>query len=387
MPLDLPGLFAAGLLTFLSPCVLPLVPIYLGLLAGASVREVRGGGRRGRLVATATAFALGLGTVFVALGLAATAASRVLSEHRTLLLQASGAVVVVLGLRQLGVLRIPLLDRESRPLLERLRGGGSLLGAFGLGAAFSLGWTPCVGPVLGAVLTYAASAASSPAQGALQLAAYAAGVGAPLVAVAALAPRALALLDRLKPHLRKVELATGAVLVLFGALLASDRLAWLTPGGHAPGAGQAQAAGEACAAVPAPGGGATCAAPVPPAAGTPDLGAALAAELAAKGPRVVELVSERCPVCERMEPVVAAAKHRCAGKHLRIDQHRVESAVGSALARRHAVRGVPTFLLLDESGAERSRLVGEQPLAALEQAMRDLTGGRCAERDPGTAGG
>jgi hypothetical protein len=82
-----------------------------------------------------------------------------------------------------------------------------------------------------------------------------------------------------------------------------------------------------------------------------------------------------------MAPVVAAARGKCAGKHLRIEQRTIESAAGAALARSHAVRGVPTFLLLDAKGAEVSRLVGEQPLAALEQAMVDLTGGRCAKRD------
>jgi cytochrome c-type biogenesis protein len=224
MTLDLPGVFAAGLLTFLSPCVLPLVPLYLALLAGASAREIRAGARQGRLVATAVAFALGLAAVFVALGLAATAASRALSERRPALLAVGGVAIALLGLKQMGVLRLPFADRERRPLLERLRGGGSLGGAFAFGAAFALGWTPCVGPVLGAVLGYAASASSSPARGALLLGTYAAGLGAPLVAIAAMAPRALALLERVKPHLRKIELATGAVLVLFGALLATDRL-------------------------------------------------------------------------------------------------------------------------------------------------------------------
>ena len=384
MTLDLPGVFAAGLLTFLSPCVLPLVPLYLALLAGASVRDIRAGARQGRLVATALAFAFGLAAVFVALGLAATAASRAISEHRSALLGAGGVTIALLGLRQMGLLRLPFVEREQRPLLERLRGGGSIAGAFAFGAAFALGWTPCVGPVLGAVLGYAASASSSPARGALLLGTYAAGLGAPLVAIAAVAPRALAVLDRLKPHLRRIELATGAVLVLFGALLATDRLSWLS------GPALASAGAPAAASCGAPGStGGTCAAPLPaPPPAEPGLEAALAAALAAPaGPAVVEIVSTHCPVCERMKPVVAQARSRCAGKHLRIEQRSIESAEGAALARSHAVRGVPTFLLLDGEGAEVARLVGEQPLAALERAMVDLTAGRCAERDrPAGAG-
>ncbi|HEX9049903.1 MAG TPA: cytochrome c biogenesis protein CcdA [Anaeromyxobacter sp.] len=387
MTLDLPGVFAAGLLTFLSPCVLPLVPLYLALLAGASVRDVRAGARPGRLVATALAFALGLAAVFVALGLAATAASRALSEHRPALLVAGGVAIALLGLKQMGLLRLPLVDRERRPLLERLRGGGSLAGAFAFGAAFALGWTPCVGPVLGAVLGYAASASSSPARGALLLGTYAAGLGAPLVAIAAMAPRALALLDRVKPHLRKIELATGAVLVVFGALLATDRLSFISspslrpspPAAASSASSAAPAAGASCEGT---GTGSSCAAPLPAAPAGDALAADLAAALATpKGPAVVEIVSTHCPVCERMAPVVAAAKGRCAGKHLRVEQRTIESDAGAALARSHAVRGVPTFLLLDGQGAEVARLVGEQPLAALEKAMVDLTGGRCTERD------
>jgi cytochrome c-type biogenesis protein len=384
MSFDLPGLFGAGLLTFVSPCVLPLAPIYLGLLAGASVEEVRRGSRTGRLLASTAAFGLGLGAVFVALGLAATAAGRALAEHRETLLRLGGAVVVLFGLKFLGVLRIPFLDRESRPLLERLRLGGSLPSAFLFGAAFGLGWTPCIGPVLGAVLTFTASAASGPAEGALYLGTYAAGLTAPLLALSAAAPRALALLERARRHLPAMERATGLVLLATGALLFADRLSLLVPEPDPDPAAAAAACPEGSA--PADRTGATCAVPAPaawtgrPAAPAaepaPDLGAILAAA-ADPRPRVVELVSRACPVCLRMEPVVAQARERCAGRALAVEKRFVEDPAGEQLASRHAVRGVPTFLLLDEEGREVSRLVGEQTLAALESAMRDLTEGRC----------
>ncbi|HSN93187.1 MAG TPA: cytochrome c biogenesis protein CcdA [Anaeromyxobacteraceae bacterium] len=368
---DLPGLFGAGLLTFLSPCVLPLAPVYLGLLAGASVDEVRGGGRPGRLLASAGAFAIGLGAVFVALGLAATAAGRALAEHREILLRVGGVAVILFGLKLLGVVRVPLLDRESRPLLQRLRLGGSLPSAFLFGAAVGLGWTPCIGPVLGAVLTFTASAAASPARGALYLGTYAAGLGTPLLGLAAVAPRVLPLLDRARRHLRKMEVATGLLLLATGALLFADRLSLLVPASAPP----AAASAEAC-----PTGPAACTLPAPARAPgvpepAPDLGRILAG--ADPAPRVVEIVSRACPVCRRMEPVVAEARRRCAGKSLAVDRRYVEEPSGAELARRHAVIGVPTFLLLDREGREVSRLVGEQPLAVLEGAMRDLSGGRC----------
>uniref|UniRef100_UPI001F5A2E44 cytochrome c biogenesis protein CcdA n=1 Tax=Anaeromyxobacter sp. SG17 TaxID=2925405 RepID=UPI001F5A2E44 len=279
MSFDIPGLFAAGVLTFLSPCVLPLVPIYLGLLGGASVADVRAGGARGRLVATAFAFAAGLASVFVALGLGASAAATLLAAHREVLLRVAGIVVVLFGLKFLGVLRLPGLDRERRPWLARAAPGGSLLASFAFGGAFALGWTPCIGPVLGSVLTYTASSGASPARGALYLGTYAAGLVAPLLFAAAFAPRALRLLDRVKPHLRKVELATGALLVAVGALLATDRLMILMP----PAGGAAQAAGAVAASAPAAGSvaagdAASCDASAPAAAcDLPALGALAAA--------------------------------------------------------------------------------------------------------------
>lgn len=387
MTFDLPGTFAAGLLTFLSPCVLPLVPIYLGLLAGTSAREVREGGRPGRLVATAAAFALGIAAVFVPLGLVATTAGRALAAHRTLLLQVAGGAVVLLGLRQLGALRLPFLDGERRPLLARLKGGGTLAGAFAFGGAFALGWTPCVGPVLGAVLGYAAGASASPLRGALLLGAYAAGLGLPLVAAAAAAPRVLPFLDRVKPHLRKIEMATGAVLVAAGLLLATDRLSLLVPsaGGPAPEAMASAPAVDAsadgsCDGPPDGAAGAACAPPRASAEPALELEAILASA-SREGPVVVEIVSEGCPACARMEPVVAEVRRRCAAGGLRLERRDAGTPEGAALVRRHAVRGVPTFLLLDESGAEVSRLVGEQPIATLERAMLELTSGRCAAGD------
>lgn len=393
MLLDLPGLFAAGLLTFASPCVLPLVPLYLGLLAGTSAEALRRGDRPRGLVPAAIAFGAGLALVFVVLGLAATAAGRVLAEHRLALLRVGGGIVILFGLRFLGVLRLPFLDREARPLLARVGRTASPLSAFAFGAAFALGWTPCVGPVLGSVLTYAASAASSPARGALDLGVYALGIVAPLVAAAAAAPRMLALLGRLKPHLHRIELATGALLVAAGALLATDRLALLTPpsggAGDAVADASAPIAGaSAPAAAPSPSApfcsGKTAAcdlpagilAPPAPAPAGDGLERALA-RASAPMPSVVEIVSQHCPVCERMRPVVAQARRTCAGKALRVESAAVEEPDGAALARSHAVRGVPTFLLLGADGREVSRLVGEQTLAQLVGAMRDLTGGRC----------
>lgn len=384
MSLDLPGLFTAGLLTFLSPCVLPLVPVYLGLLGGASVADVRAGAARGRLLATAGAFAAGLASVFVALGLGASAVGGLLDAHRAALLRIAGGLAVLFGLKFLGVLRLPALERERRPWLARVTPGGSLLASFGFGGAFALGWTPCIGPVLGSVLTYTATAGASPARGALSLGVYAAGLVAPLLVTAAFAPRALGVLDRVKPHLRKVELATGALLVAAGALLATDRLALLTP----PAGGAPEAAVAASPATPAPGAptpaagvacgaGEAAACPIAPPSASPG---DWAGPVAPEGPAVVELVGRSCPICRSMEPVVAQAERGCPGA--RVIRRYVEDPDGASLARSHGVRGVPTFLVLDASGKEVRRLVGAQPVEVLADALHLATGRLCTALPP-----
>jgi cytochrome c-type biogenesis protein len=358
------------------------VPIYLGLLGGASAAQVRRGAGRTTLVPRAAAFGLGLATVFVALGLASSAVGRLLAEHRAGLLAFAGALSIAFGLRFLGVLRLPLADRERRPWLGRIAPGGSLLAAYAFGGAFALGWTPCVGPVLGAVLTYTASAGASPARGALYLGTYAAGLALPLVVAAAFAPRVLRLLDGLKRHLREVEVATGLLLVGAGVLLAGDRLMLLMPsGGSAPAAAVAgttpppSSTGPGAETCSASGEGAACGGHeeswAPP--------AALAAAPRLQGPAVVEVASRACPACRAMAPVVDEAERDCATKVVRL---LVEEPEGADLARRHAVRAVPTFLVLDGSGAEVRRLVGQQPVAALRDALRTASPLLCGALPP-----
>ncbi|MCP3100762.1 thioredoxin domain-containing protein [Myxococcus sp. K15C18031901] len=378
MGFDLPGIFLAGLLTFLSPCVLPLVPLYLSFLAGESLAQLRReGGEARRPWGVALAFSLGLGTVFVALGMAATAVGGVLAEHRVGLLQVGGVALVLLGLNQLGFIRLPWLDGESRPLLGRVRRGGSLLGAFFFGAAFALGWTPCIGPVLGAVLTYTASSTAEPAMGALYLGTYAAGLSLPMLLVALAAPVALRWLERAKRHLRKVEVATGVLLAGLGVLLFTDSLQALVPSVEAPAVvaeGHAPAeVGAACTAEA--GGSGACAVPEDgfvPSSGGPSVLARI------EHPTMVEFVSGSCPVCRRMEPVVALLERHCSHEGVEVLRLDVGTSEGRRAATDHGIRGVPTFLFLDALGQEVSRRVGEQPLDSLRQGLESIAGGRCA---------
>ncbi len=209
---------AAGALSFLSPCVLPVVPPYLAYMSGLTLAEARSGTAvaRGRLIAPALAFVLGLSTVFLLLGFAASAFGRLFLEYQVGLTRLSGAVIVVFGLHFLGVFRIPLLDREAR--LDAGDRGGSTLGAYTLGLAFAFGWTPCIGPQLGAILSLAAQEASL-ARGTTLLGVYALGLGIPFLLAALFLDRAEGLMRRMKRHMRLIERLMGVLLVVVGVAM------------------------------------------------------------------------------------------------------------------------------------------------------------------------
>ncbi|WP_437608508.1 cytochrome c biogenesis protein/redoxin [Sorangium sp. So ce834] len=354
-------LFVAGLLTFASPCVLPMLPVYLSALGGAGALGGPDRAAVSRSVRLAgVGFAIGLALVLVALGAGASAIAAALAPHRRALALASGAILAVFGAKLLGVLRLPWLEREARPLLARLPGAGGFWGGMLFGIAFAAGWTPCVGPVLGAALTYAASAGASPLAGAVQLGAYAAGLAAPLVVAAFVGPAAVALARRLMPATPILQRVTGALLVVLGIAFATGRLDALSP------APAAVAAGAPCDGDHA----SACAAPE----GAAEPGDAALPE---GMPRLIEFESAHCAVCERMAPLVKELEARCAkvaGTVLRV---RVDDPRGQALAAHYGVRFVPTFLTVDAAGQEVERAVGELPRHRLASLLGDVRGEAC----------
>ncbi|NVP54604.1 cytochrome c biogenesis CcdA family protein [Mycoplana rhizolycopersici] len=210
----------AGTLSFLSPCVLPLVPPYLCYMAGVSVEQFKNGtvatddGRARRAVLFAALFfTLGFATVFVALGAGASTIGMALRRHLDLLAQVGGVIIILMGLHFLGVLRIGLFAREAR-----FQGGGkpaTLSGAYVMGLAFAFGWTPCIGPVLGAILGVAASR-ETVGDGAFLLAIYSLGLAVPFWIAAAFSGAFMRFLMRFRRHLGTVERLMGVLLVLTG---------------------------------------------------------------------------------------------------------------------------------------------------------------------------
>ncbi len=215
------GAFAAGLLSFLSPCVLPLVPPYLCFLAGVSIGELTGSDGRltsqqsRRIVVMAAMFVAGFTTVFVALGATASAVGSWITAYFDTLAIVAGALILLMGLHFLGWLRIPLLYREARFQASSRPAG--LLGAYLIGLAFAFGWTPCVGPVLATVLMVA-GAEGTAMRGATLLTAYALGIGLPFLLAAVFAGPFLNLLGRFRRHMPVIEKTMGAALVVTGLL-------------------------------------------------------------------------------------------------------------------------------------------------------------------------
>jgi cytochrome c-type biogenesis protein len=205
---------AAGVLSFSSPCTLPLVPGYLGYMSGVS-------SGRGRTVAAAGLFVMGFAIVFTSLGAVASELGAVLLLHRPLIEKLAGALIVILGLFVLGLAPLPFLMREGRPLMERVRPGPS--GALLLGAAFAFGWTPCVGPVLGSILLLA-SAQHTLMAGALLLFLYSLGLGIPFLVAALFLDRFRSVSGWLRRHALLINAAGGLLLVAMGSLVFLGRL-------------------------------------------------------------------------------------------------------------------------------------------------------------------
>ncbi len=212
------GALIGGLISFVSPCVLPLVPPYLCYMAGVSLDQLTGASEvrvaRRVVFISSLAFVLGFTTVFVALGAAASAIGQLVREHLDVLSLAGGAIIVVMGLHFLGVFQIPLLSRQLRS--DRPHRAGPV-GSYAMGLAFAFGWTPCIGPVLATILGVAGAEATV-SRGAALLAVYSLGLGLPFLLAGVFAGPFMRFMARFRRHLGTVERVMGGLLVVTGVL-------------------------------------------------------------------------------------------------------------------------------------------------------------------------
>lgn len=241
MDINLWGAFGAGILSFLSPCVLPLVPPYLSYIAGVShdelVRSDQATRSRFHVIRAAFAFVIGFSVVFMAFGATASALGQVITDYSRPLTWVAGGLIILFGLHFLGVFRIGFLYRQMRMEPDARKLG--LAGAFLVGAAFAFGWTPCVGPFLAAILALAGGTETL-GEGVGLLAAYAGGIGVPFILSAVFVERFLAFSGGFRRHLGLVEKISGALLVLTGILFITGGMSeiafWLLE--YAPGLGE-----------------------------------------------------------------------------------------------------------------------------------------------------
>lgn len=217
---------SAGVLSFLSPCVLPIVPPYLAYMGGVSMAEMDSDrSARRRVLMTAVFFVMGLSTVFLLLGFAFSTLGRMFLQLQDWFLMGAGVVIMIFGAHFIGVFRIKFLDQDAR--MDAGDKGGSAFGAYVLGLAFAFGWTPCLGPILGAILGLAASEADL-ARGTTLLAAYALGLGIPFLLVAAFFPRLKGFMAWMKRHLGQIEKTSGLLLWTVGLMMLTGQFSALS---------------------------------------------------------------------------------------------------------------------------------------------------------------
>ncbi len=231
---QMPLAFASGLISVFSPCVLPLMPAYLSLISGVSVAELSAGktdrAQRARVMEACLGFVSGFSAVFIVLGASAFALGRVLRVwHIDLfgwevgIAQLAGVAIIVFGLHMMGLLKIGWLLRDTRRQLDL--GAPGFLGSFTVGAGFGFGWSPCIGPILGAVLTLAGSR-ETVFEGITLLAVYSAGLAVPFLLAGWSIDYFFGAFARIKNHFRALEIGSGLMLIAVGVLLLTNRLAW-----------------------------------------------------------------------------------------------------------------------------------------------------------------
>ncbi len=218
--------FVAGLISFLSPCVLPLVPGYVSLISGAGVEELKSndGQLFRKVMLNSIAFIIGFSIVFIALGAISTEVGQMLRFYKSMLARVAGVVIIVFGLHLTGIFKIKALYTDAR--LHSVKGGSTAWGAFVIGFAFAFGWTPCVGPILAVILGFAA-AQDSVVKGIFLLAIYSLGLAVPFLITSLGIGRFLKFYSRFRSHMHALEVASGALLIALGVLLVFGRFTLL----------------------------------------------------------------------------------------------------------------------------------------------------------------
>ena len=334
--MDFTKIFLAGMGTYLTPCVYPLIPIYLSSLLGGNI----GDGekiQRGQLMSRAIFFSFGFILVFSIMGLGAAGIGGFLQDHKTAFQIAGGVLVLIFGLKFLGVIQIPFMDRVVRKDDSKLQGKMGVFSAFLMGFFFAAGWSPCIGPILGSVLTYTASKTGDPMMGLLYLSTYGLGFAVPLLITAFFAESGVGFIQRTSRFLPTFEKIIGAVLIVTSLYFFSGI------GGS----------------------------------GVPCMHEANDPTRPNGKPIMVEFYSENCTICQRMAPTIEGLMTTCNGKNVDIRLVDISKPEYRYFKKKYRLLGVPTFVFIDKAGGEVSRLIGEQTEQTLLQQLSVMIGEQC----------
>jgi cytochrome c-type biogenesis protein len=342
MEFSLATLFTAGLATFFTPCVLPLIPVYLAAVAGMDTVGERPA--PAKLFLRAAAFSLGIVIVFALFGAAAATLGGLVKTYNHYLLLFGGVLVLLFGLKFIGFIHIPLFDRIVRIDESRFSSRIGLLNAFAMGLIFGAGWSPCVGPILGAALTFTAASGASVPVGMFYLTLYGIGFTLPFLLTALFADRLLPLLRRANRGLPLFEKLVGILLIAGAIYLFTEAMDQPPPVAAVISAPQAKLEH-----FPLPDG----------------------------LPALVEFYSGECPVCKKMEPIVTRIFERCDGNKVTLRKVDIGKPENRGYTAAHRIIGVPTFILFDAERNEVARLVGLQTEEAIYQAIATLRGEQC----------
>jgi cytochrome c-type biogenesis protein len=318
MDISIVGIFTAGILTFFTPCVLPLIPMYISALVGTNVLGIKHI-NRGQLLIKSVSFSMGFTAVFSVLGFTASAVG---SE-------------------------IPFVDRVLRADASKAAAKASVLGAFLMGVIFAAGWSPCAGPVLGSVLTYTASKTYDVVKGGLYLAAYGFGLAVPLILTAVFAETGMRYIQRANRFVLVFEKAIGIFLVLLASTLLFQVASLTLQDVRADHTIMVAANEKQSIKVN-------------------------------RSPVMIEFHSEDCEVCEEMKPVINELKEECSKSAIDIRQIDIFAEDGEHWAEKYRVVAVPTFVFLDADGLEEARLIGYQKKTNLLRSIADVSGKTCS---------
>ena len=384
--------FTAGFLTFFTPCIFPLLPVYISLLVGEGAEEIAHDVRkRLSFFINGVAFSLGLMVVFVLMGMSATALGSFFVKNREILRQLGGLLIFLFGLKFLGYLNVNFLDYEKRLGPETVKSNIRILNSFLIGFFFGFGWSPCLGPVLGSILTYTAISTTNVVQGGFYLLVYSIGFTIPLILLAIFFQPFMALFKKARKWIPAIEKTMGAILAVMGVLLIINKISFFEPTLikenkvekittsrsaqqenkiTTPENNPLCGINEECAT------GETIPGTEEPSLQTPFQTDELTL-IPKNKPVLIEFYSKNCPVCRSMIPVINAIQRDCVGKNLALVKIDINSPESPYYIKKFGIFGVPTFIFLDASGKEVARLLGYQEPENFSKILKIITEQKC----------